>query len=181
MSPHPSSHPSSTPKDQRAPRQPPGGAELGKDTSREARRVAAAVLEVLAGNRTTGDAAAALGVSMTRYYVLETRALQGLVAACEPRTQGRQRSLTADLNAVRRDCERLQRELLRQHALLRAAQRAVGLVPLPAPPAKASSKKRVRRPVARALAAAAHLQSTDSGMSADASATTDGPAQQPKS
>src|SRR5690242_7676331 len=122
-----SSAPSSaTQKDKCRLRQPPGGADLGKDASREARRLAAAILEVLAGSRTTVDAAKALGVSMTRYYVLETRALHGLVAACEPRTQGRQRSVTADLQACRRDCERLKRELLRQQALLRATQRHLG-------------------------------------------------------
>jgi hypothetical protein len=144
---------------------PPGGTDLGKDTSREARRVAAMVLEVLAGSRTTGDAAAALGISMTRYYLLETRALQGLVAACEPRTQGRQRSLTADLQALQRDGERSRREILRLQALLRAAQRTVGLAPPPAPP-KGAGKKRQRRPAARALTVAQHLQSAANDMSA---------------
>jgi hypothetical protein len=175
MSALPSSNSSSTIKDPRRPKQPPGGADLGKDTSREARRVAAAVLEVLAGSRTTTDAAGALGVSMTRYYILETRALQGLVAACEPRTQGRQRSLTADLEAVRRDCERLRRELLRQQTLLRAAQRHLGLTPPPASPVKGQSKKRQRRPVVRALTAAAHLQSTDNCMSVEGPSTREGP------
>src|SRR5438552_10110678 len=124
MSTLPSQH-GPTNKDKRGPKQPPGGANLGQDVSRDARRIAAMVLEVLAGSRSTGDAAGALGVSMTRYYLLETRALQGLVAACEPRTQGRQRSLTGDLEALRRECERLKRELMRHQALLRAAQRTV--------------------------------------------------------
>jgi hypothetical protein len=136
------------------------------------------VLEVLAGSRTTGDAAAALGVSMPRYYLLETRALQGLLAACEPRTHGRQRSLASDLQTMRRECERLKRELMRQQALLRAAQRTVGLTPPPAAPPK-GSKKHQRRPVARALAAAAHLRAADNIMSAEAPSATEGP-QQPR-
>jgi hypothetical protein len=162
------------PTNKHRPKQPPGGAELGQGVSREARQVAAMVLEVLAGSRTTGDAAGVLGVSMTRYYVLETRALQGLLAACEPRTQGRQRSLTADLQALRRECERLKREVLRQQALLRAAQRTVGLTPPAAPTPKGSSKKRQRRPVARALTVANHLQSADNELSVLPASTPEG-------
>jgi hypothetical protein len=180
MNPLPSSATAAAAKDKRT-KQPPGGTDLGKDSSRDARRVAAMILEVLAGSRTTSDAAGALGISLTRYYLLETRAMQGLVVACEPRTQGRQRSLTADLEALRRECERLRREALRQQTLLRAAQRSVGLTAPPAAPAKGSSKKRQRRPVARALSAAAHLQATDNGMSVGEPSATDRPQQQPMS
>jgi hypothetical protein len=144
----------------RGPGRPPGGNDLAKDNGREARRVAAMILEVLAGNRTTGDAALALGVSLTRYYILETRALQGLVAACEPRTQGRQSSPVAELQALRRDHERMKRELMRQQALVRAAQKTVGLTP-PSPPAAKGKKQRRRRPVARALTVAERLQAAD--------------------
>jgi hypothetical protein len=51
------------------------------DGSREARRLAAAVLEVLAGVRSPSDAARVLGLSLARYYQLEQRALAGLVTA----------------------------------------------------------------------------------------------------
>jgi N-acetylmuramoyl-L-alanine amidase len=44
-------------------------------TSSQARRQAAAILEVLAGARTPADAARALGVSLPRYYLLEEKAL----------------------------------------------------------------------------------------------------------
>jgi hypothetical protein len=52
----------------------------------------------------------------------------------------------------------LQREVTRQQALVRAAQRSVGLAPPAAPPPKAPGKRaRRRRPVARALSVAARL------------------------
>ncbi|HEV3078240.1 MAG TPA: hypothetical protein VGY66_00615, partial [Gemmataceae bacterium] len=120
------------------------------------------------GTRTTTEAAVALEVSMTRYYVLETRALHGLVGACEPRTQGRQRSTLSELQVVRSERDRLQREVTRQQALLRAAQRTVGLLPPPPAPKGPGKKRRRRRPVARALTVAAHLQSDDNSSAAPA-------------
>src|SRR5262245_54019059 len=75
-----------------------------------ARQRAALILEVLAGNRTPLQAAQALGVSLPRYYLLETQALHGLVTACEPAARGP----TADARRVhqelRAECERWQRE-----------------------------------------------------------------------
>jgi len=52
--------------------------------SAEAKKIAAVILEVLAGLRATPDACNALEISVNRYYVLETRALQGLISALEP-------------------------------------------------------------------------------------------------
>jgi hypothetical protein len=130
---------------------------LGQDSSRDARRLAAALLEVLAGTRTPTQAASALGVSLPRYYHLEARALRGLLAGCEARPRGRGHRLETELTNLRRQRDRLERDLARQQALVRLAQRAVGLPP-PAPvPAKAAGKKR-RRPVARALSVAERLQ-----------------------
>jgi hypothetical protein len=157
-----------TPSKER-PRQPrvtgPGGTELAKESSREARRVAAMVLEVLAGARTPTEAAQALDLSVPRYYQLETRALRGLLAACEAAPKGRVPSADQELAALRRDQERLQREVLRQQALVRAAQRAVGLPP-PAP-LKSAGKKTRRRRLARALNLASRLQS-DNPVTAEA-------------
>jgi hypothetical protein len=45
------------------------------EASAEAKRLAAAVLEVLAGTRGPGEAAVALGISLPRYYQLKGRAL----------------------------------------------------------------------------------------------------------
>lgn len=47
-----------------------------RGASPEARKLAAAILEVLGGTLTPADAAAAMGVSPPRYYLLESRALR---------------------------------------------------------------------------------------------------------
>jgi hypothetical protein len=142
--------------------------------SQEARQQAAAVLEVLAGVRTPAEVAQQLAMSLTRYYIIEGRALQGLLRACEPRPQGRVRSPASELAALRRECEQLRRQVARQQALLRVTERAVGLAAAPAG-AKSDSatpkKRRRRKPKARALQAAAVLQEappaacSDNGMS----------------
>ena len=122
------------------------------------------VLEVLAGTRTPGEAAASLAVSLPRYYQLEARAFQGLVAACEPLPQGRQNTSERQVISLRRDLERLKREHARQQTLVRAAQRTLGL-PSPTKPDRPGKvepngkPKRVRRPTARALKAVRLLRS----------------------
>ena len=140
-------------------RHTPAGAGLGKGASREAQRLAAAILEVLAGARTPGQAAQALSVSLPRYYQLETRAMHGLVAGCEAQPRGPGRNVDKELAALQRQRERLERELGRQQALVRLAQRTVGLAPAQAAADRPGpGKKRPRRPVVRALRAARHLQ-----------------------
>ena len=124
----------------------------------EARRLAAAILEVLAGSRTPVDAARALDLSIPRYYQLEQRALAGFVLACERKPKGRKQTEARQVHRLEREVARLQKECGRQQALARLAQRAVGL-PTPQAPAKpaASSngkKSRKRRPAVRALRAA---------------------------
>lgn len=96
--------------------------------SASARKLATAVLEVLAGVATPTDASRAAGVSMQRYYVLEARALQGLVTGLEPRPKGRHKTAEGNLAALSKDNQRLQREVGRLQALVRAAHRASGLV-----------------------------------------------------
>jgi hypothetical protein len=141
------------------PARPVGGTALGRDRSRPARQLAAAILEVLAGLRTPTQAAQALGLSLPRYYQVESRALQGLLEACEPRPKGRQPQVEQEVVTLQRDNQRLQRELARQQTLTRLTQRSLGLAPpAPPPPAKGGSKKRRRRPTARALHVAARLQ-----------------------
>src|SRR5262245_55650288 len=93
-------------------------------SSAEAARVAACVLEVLAGLRSVREAATELGVSAARYYQLETRALAGLVHGCEPVKRGRAASAGHDLNRLQKENERLARECQRQQALVRLARQA---------------------------------------------------------
>jgi hypothetical protein len=129
----------------------PGSSE----PSRDAKRLAAVILEVLAGERTPAEAAQVLELSLPRYYQLESRGLGGLVAACERRPKGRQRTLAGEAQALRKENERLKRDLGRHQSLVRLAQRAVGLSP-PARPAKSRPRRRQR--LARALSAAARLR-----------------------
>jgi hypothetical protein len=143
--------------------------KVGRPASSEAKRRAAAILEVLGGLRLPGDAAAALGVSLPRYYLLEQQALGGLLAACEPRVQGRVVTAERRVVCLEKEVARLRQECGRHQALVRAAQRTVGLPPpaRPKPPEKgkagAGKKSRRRRPTVRALRAAQDLRADSSG------------------
>src|SRR5215813_7628006 len=100
-----------------APTQRPASGPAG-GAGRDARRRAAVLLEVLAGGRTPAQAAEALGLSLPRYYQLEAAALRGLVGACEPRPKGRGRPAEAELAGLRKEVQRLRRELARQQGLV---------------------------------------------------------------
>src|SRR4030088_1796201 len=117
-----------------------GGADLGKDRGLEAKRLAAAILEVLAGARTPTEAATALGLSVPRYYQLEMQALRGLLEACEPKPKGRVRTVESEEATLHKENQRLRRELTRHQSLARAAHRAVGVAP-PAPVVNKAGKK----------------------------------------
>lgn len=149
--------------------------------SREAGRLAATILEVLAGVRTPTDAAAALGIGVPRYYLLEQRALQGLVIACEPRPVGPGHHAERKIAALEKEVTRLKQDCNRQQALVRAAQRTIGLAP-PATPkpatktggkaagkdtGKAGRKVRKRRPTVRALTIAAALSAAADTVDSD--------------
>ena len=128
--------------------------------SREARRAAAVVLEVLAGLRKPADAAKALGITVTHYYVVETRGLQGLVTALEPVARGKKPDLTKVMERAAREKRRLEAELSRSRTLPRMAQRAIGIPAVAAPPvrgkagaAKGEGRKGSRRPRVRATKA----------------------------
>jgi hypothetical protein len=124
----------------------------------EANRLAVVILEVLAGVRTPQQAATALGMALPRYYQLEVRALQGLVAALEPRPKGPQPSAAGRIAHLEKVLLESLRENARQRALVRAAERSLGIKPSTAdegkPPAKDRAGRRRRRPTVRALKAA---------------------------
>jgi hypothetical protein len=149
---------------------------LAPQASKEAKRLAAVILEVLAGVRQPSQAAEALQVSLPRYYQVETRALQGLLAACESRPKGRQPEMANELATLQQHNARLQREVARQQALVRVGQRVVGVPAAMSPAPKAAGKKKRQRK-ARALTMAARLrqeaaeadQPSDNGMSASSS------------
>ncbi|MBK8172711.1 MAG: hypothetical protein IPK60_20570 [Sandaracinaceae bacterium] len=115
--------------------------------SAQARKTASVVLESLCGLCSVEDASARLGIAVPRYYVLETRALQGLIEALEPRARGRQQTDESKLAALTRQTVRLERDVRRYQALHRAATRAIGVAPSApkAAEAKGTKKRRVRR------------------------------------
>lgn len=132
----------------------------------DARRRAAAVLEVLAGVRTPAQAAQTLAVSLPRYYLIEQRALRGMMAACEPAPRGPQVNAQRRVTALEREIVRLTRESGRYQALARATQRTLGLASpaVSRPGGKAAEKpavsgksRRRRRPTVRALTLAKAL------------------------
>ena len=139
--------------------------------SAPARQTASVVLESLCGVCSVEDASARLGVAVPRYYVLETRALQGLIEALEPRARGRQQSDESKLAALTRQTKRLEREVRRYQALHRAATRAIGLAPPTAKAAEARTGKerRVRRR-ARAERVVGVLRETDAASPSTANA-----------
>ena len=136
---------------------PTGGVDLAKDRGVQAKQLAAAILEVLAGARTPTEAATALNLSVPRYYQLEAQALRGLLQACEPKPKGRVRLAKTEVETLRKENQRLQRELTRHQALARAAHRTIGLSP-PTAEANKNGKKPRRRRVARALSVAERLR-----------------------
>jgi hypothetical protein len=142
-------------------------------TSSPAKRQAAAILEVLAGVLRPAEAARLLETSLPRYYLWEKRALAGLLAACEPAPRGPRLDLSRQMATLERENRRLRRECDRQQALVRAAERALGLArpSLPKTGTKAKEeaegspgkRRRVRRPMVRALKASQALRREATG------------------
>lgn len=115
--------------------------------SREAIRLAMAIVETLSGLSSPTETSEALGISANRYYQLEARGLQGLVGAMEPLPKGRTLTPERELEQQKAENARLQREILRYQAVVRTAQRTIGLAK---PKRVAAGSKKRRRPRARA-------------------------------
>jgi len=113
--------------------------------SRRARQITVAVLEALSGEVGTTEAAAKLGVSLSRYYQLEARALQGMLEALEPRTRGPQKTPEREIKALQADKKLLEKELRRHQSLLRAANRSVGLAKGRGQAASSKGRARAKR------------------------------------
>ena len=119
----------------------------GVTGSREAMRMAVAILETLSGLKSPMETSEALGVSANRYYQLEARGLQGLVSAMEPKPRGRTLTPVRERDRLQAENDRLQKEMLRYQALVRTAQRTIGLAK---PKRSAAGSKKRRRPRMRA-------------------------------
>ena len=132
-------------------------------SSPEARKRAVAILEVMGGLSSPTTAAQAVGMSLPRYYALEKRALEGMVMACAPSLRkGNQVSPTREMEKLRERVKFLEREVARNLAMFRAAQRAVGLTIQTTRNGKnaekTSNRKNRRKPVIRALTVAESLR-----------------------
>lgn len=165
----------------RPPRKQPMGPKAVRG-SETARRLAALMLEVWSGVRTTQAASEAMAISLTRFYQLEARALQMVVAAMEPRPRGRRLTPESEFEKLQREKQRLQRDLERFQSLYRTLQRSLGVaVAKPAGNAEnaASGGKRRRGPrrKARGQAVATVLLMTtpDGAREANDAATEQGP------
>ena len=128
--------------------------------SNDSRRIAAVLLEVLAGMRTPAQAATALNVSTPRYYSLELQALEGLVLACEPKQKGPGRSPQKLIEKQETQIHRLESEISRQRALIRSAQRAIGIT-TPTLGKQKKGKRQQRKPSIRALKVVSVLRSDE--------------------
>jgi hypothetical protein len=131
-------------------------------TPSEAQRLAAAILECLAGVCSPPAAAELLKISLPRYYQLEARALAGLVAALAPRPKGKQPSLENRVKQLEKELEASRRACARQEALVRVTQRSLGFAtPAKAKPSPAPAngqRRKSRKPMVRALKAAQSLR-----------------------
>jgi hypothetical protein len=116
-------------------------------------------LRRLRNHREAEHASKSVGVSLPRYYALEERALLGLLSACGRRPRGPCRSPEREASKLRREVQRLERECTRGQALLRAAQRTVGLSPPEPAKPREPGKHRPRRDKGRALRVARILKS----------------------
>ena len=95
--------------------------------SKRAKQALVVILEALSGVCGTSEAAERLSISLSRYYQLETRALQGMLSSLEPRPRGPRKGGKGETQALKNELKELKRELLRHQSLLRAASRSVGL------------------------------------------------------
>jgi len=160
----------STTQRKSAPRRVPRASGRGQGQNGETKRRAAIVLEVLAGMRTPCEAASTLGLSVSCYYLLERKALQGLLDGCQPQPKGCPApGPERQLARLQKELDKSRQECLRQASLVRATQRAMGLpaVAKPAGPSKADSgkqgrKTKRRRPSIRAMRAAKTLREDSS-------------------
>lgn len=99
-----------------------------KGGSTVARRTAALILEVWAGELHPSEAAAALEIGMPRYYQIEKKAFSGVISSCEPAEhKGRQKSEEKVIDELRTQIKILERDLRSAQALARFSNKAEGI------------------------------------------------------
>jgi hypothetical protein len=107
--------------------------------------LAAVILEILSGVRGPQEGSEALGISLTRYYQLEARALAALVQSLEPQAKGKRSSPEKRIATLESENHRLGQELRRYQTLLRVAQRGLGVASADRKQAKLGSQRSAKQ------------------------------------
>ena len=123
--------------------------------SAPAKRIAVVLLEVLSGVCGPAEGSRRLGLSLTRVLCARNAGAAGLAPGARAAPTGPDREGEAE--AARRDHQRLEREVLRLQALVRATQRAVAL----APPPKDTRRRRKTAPRAGKVIAQLRVPAPD--------------------
>ena len=140
-------------------RKPRGQGHKKPEGSKEAKRAVTVILQVLAGTIGPYEAAEALKISPTMYYKMEERALDGMLAACEPRQKGKRKTPQSELKGLKEKYAKLERERARYQTLLRASNRTVGLYLSKKNESQKDKKgRKKKRPTVRALTLAERLK-----------------------
>lgn len=132
--------------------------DIKKTATAETRRRVSAILDVMAGNLTPTQAAEALSISVPKYYILESKALDGMLEACKPRKPGFVRTAEQELKDLQKEYAKLERECARYRTLVRTAQRAAGFNADKGKKSAAAKSKRNRKPTVRALTMAERIK-----------------------
>ena len=93
--------------------------------SDEAKKLVCVVIEVLSGLQSPTSASELLKTSIARYYILETRAIQGMMIALEPRDRGPNGG--NEIKKLLMQKKKLEIELQRSQSLVRTMHRSIGL------------------------------------------------------
>jgi hypothetical protein len=107
----------------------PTASSLGQGVSTAASQRAAMILEVLGGERTPQQARI-LSMSLPNFYIVERKAMQGLLKACEPQPKGPPALVrSGSLQALQLELAPQPARMPASRQQVRAMQKAVGLPP----------------------------------------------------
>ena len=106
------------------------------------------ILETIAGQLTVPEACVRLGISQSRFHDLRNRTLQATLNTLEPRRLGRPPKPTSpeqgEIDALKAELDRAQRELALADVQVRLARIHPGLLEGPPPVEESAGKKNAR-------------------------------------
>lgn len=113
--------------------------------SEKAKKLACMIIEVFSGIQSPTSACEALETSLSRYYILETRALQGMIDALEPRNKGPQVTAERENRKLKKEISKLETELQRSQTLVRAMHKSIGIKPAQKRKTKGNGRKILKK------------------------------------